>query len=77
MNFFFYGKLLSCLYPIAFMVWMLFQAKWIIPDNRPSEDWPQAGNIVIKEFDLKYREGLPLVLMQIDCDIKPGERVRG
>ena len=54
---------------------LFFQAEWIIPDNRPSDEWPDAGNIVIEEFDLKYREGLPLVLKQINCDIKPGEKV--
>ncbi|KAL9964351.1 hypothetical protein ACROYT_G027981 [Oculina patagonica] len=51
------------------------EAEWIIPDNRPPDGWPDAGNIVIEEFDLKYREGLPLVLKQINCDIKPGEKV--
>ena len=30
---------------------------------------------MIEDFDLKYREGLPLVLKQINCDIKPGEKV--
>ena len=29
----------------------------------------------MEEFDLKYREGLPLVLKQITCDIRPGEKV--
>ncbi|KAL9964349.1 hypothetical protein ACROYT_G027978 [Oculina patagonica] len=51
------------------------EAEWIVPDNRPPDEWPDAGNIVIEEFDLKYREGLPLVLKQINCDIKPGEKV--
>lgn len=51
------------------------EAEWIVPDNRPPEEWPEAGNIVIEEFDLKYRDGLPLVLKQINCDIKPGEKV--
>ena len=52
-----------------------FQAEWIIPDSRPPDDWPSAGNIAVEEFDLKYREGLPLVLKQINCDIKSGEKV--
>ena len=51
------------------------QAEWIKPDNRPPDNWPDGGSIVIEEFDLKYREGLPLVLRQITCDIKPGEKV--
>ena len=52
-----------------------FQADWIIPDKRPPDDWPDRGSIVIEEFDLKYREGLPLVLKQINCGVKPGEKV--
>ncbi|KAL9964378.1 hypothetical protein ACROYT_G028009 [Oculina patagonica] len=51
------------------------EAEWVIPDNRPPDGWPDAGNIIIEEFDLKYREGLPLVLKQINCDIKPGEKI--
>lgn len=51
------------------------EAEWIIPDNRPPENWPDAGNIVFEEVDLKYREGLPLVLKQINCDIQPGEKI--
>ena len=30
---------------------------------------------MIEEFDLRYRKGLPFVLKQINCDIKPGEKV--
>ena len=51
------------------------QAEWIICDSRPADDWPKQGNIAVEEFDLKYREGLPLVLKNINCNIKPGEKV--
>ncbi|CAH3186583.1 unnamed protein product [Porites evermanni] len=51
------------------------EAEWIKPDNRPPDDWPNTGGVVIEEFDLRYREGLPLVLRQINCDIKPGEKI--
>ncbi|XP_015764594.1 PREDICTED: multidrug resistance-associated protein 1-like, partial [Acropora digitifera] len=51
------------------------EAEWIIPDKRPPDDWPDRGSIVIEEFDLKYREGLPLVLKQINCGVKPGEKI--
>jgi len=51
------------------------QADWIIPNRRPPDEWPYSGKIVMEEFDLKYREGLPLVLKQITCDIRPGEKV--
>ncbi|XP_015764590.1 PREDICTED: multidrug resistance-associated protein 1-like [Acropora digitifera] len=51
------------------------EADWIVPDNRPPDDWPDQGSIVMSDFDLRYREGLPLVLKQINCDIKPGEKI--
>lgn len=51
------------------------EASWIIPENRPPDDWPFTGRIIMDQFDLKYREGLPLVLKQISCDIKPGEKI--
>lgn len=52
-----------------------FQAEWIIPDSRPPDGWPQNGNITFQDFDLRYREGLPLVLKNINCVITPGEKV--
>ena len=51
------------------------EAEWIYPDNRPPADWPHKGRMRIEGFDLKYREGLPLVLKNIDCAIEPGEKV--
>ena len=51
------------------------QAEWIKPDSRPPDHWPITGSIGIEEFDLRYREGLPLVLKQLNCAIKPGEKV--
>lgn len=53
----------------------LLQAEWIIPDSRPPDGWPQNGNIAFENFDLRYREGLPLVLKNINCVITPGEKV--
>ncbi|KAK2566616.1 Multidrug resistance-associated protein 1 [Acropora cervicornis] len=37
------------------------EADWIVPDNRPPDDWPDQGSIVMSDFDLRYREGLPLI----------------
>ena len=51
------------------------QAEWIKPDSRPPDNWPDMGSIAIEDFDLKYREGLPLVLKQINCVIGAGEKV--
>ncbi|XP_031562171.1 multidrug resistance-associated protein 1-like [Actinia tenebrosa] len=51
------------------------EAAWIVEDNRPPEDWPGSGHIAIETFDLRYRENLPLVLKNINCDIAPGEKI--
>ena len=51
------------------------EAEWMKPDNRPPDNWPAEGRIHVNEFDLRYREGLPLVLKHIDCVVNPGEKV--
>ncbi|KAK7503044.1 hypothetical protein BaRGS_00005670, partial [Batillaria attramentaria] len=42
---------------------------------RPRPDWPQHGRICFHDYSTRYRPGLDLVLHQISCDIKPGEKV--
>ena len=64
-----------CEFPCGLCDNLFVQAEWIIQDNRPPDDWPDAGSIVIEDLDLKYRDGLPFVLKQISCGIKPGEKV--
>jgi len=51
------------------------EAEWIRPDSRPPDHWPAAGSIGIEDFKLRYREGLPFVLRQINCVIRPGEKI--
>ncbi|KAJ7390652.1 Multidrug resistance-associated protein 1 [Desmophyllum pertusum] len=51
------------------------EAEWIITESRPPNEWPQNGNITFDVFDLRYREGLPLVLKHINCIITPGEKI--
>ena len=58
-----------------FFLYSCIQAEWIIQDSRPPDGWPQNGNITFEDFDLRYREGLPLVLKNINCVITPGEKV--
>ena len=75
-----FGTFLSLIYLNCIFIYIFFfhaglQAEWIISDRRPPDDWPEQGNIAVEEFNLKYREGLPLVLKNINCNIKPGEKV--
>ena len=52
-----------------------FQAERVIPDSRPSRGWPHQGVVLFDNFQLRYRDGLPLVLKEISFMIKPAEKV--
>ncbi|KAL5489922.1 hypothetical protein ACEPAI_4754 [Sanghuangporus weigelae] len=44
------------------------------PGNIPPS-WPQKGEAKFKNVKLAYREGLPLVLKDVNFEVKPGEKV--
>ncbi|XP_018604187.1 ATP-binding cassette sub-family C member 5 isoform X2 [Scleropages formosus] len=46
-----------------------------IKNKAPSADWPQEGEIVFQETEMRYRENLPLVLKKLSCTIRPKEKV--
>ena len=37
--------------------------------------WPVEGKVQFERYSTRYREGLDLVLKQISCDIRGGEKV--
>lgn len=41
----------------------------------PPPTWPSQGEIIFKDVNMAYREGLPLVLKGLNLHIKAGERV--
>lgn len=43
--------------------------------KEPRSNWPSEGEIVFKDFKMKYRPNLPLVLNGVSFHIKPGEKV--
>ncbi|XP_030837938.1 multidrug resistance-associated protein 5 [Strongylocentrotus purpuratus] len=47
----------------------------VVLDNRPSKEWPSDGAIRIEGYKMRYREELPLVLKNVDCKIKGGEKI--
>ena len=57
------------------MVIISLQADWIIPSHRPPEEWPHQGRIEMENFELRYRDHLPLVLRDINCAIAVREKV--
>jgi ABC-type multidrug transport system fused ATPase/permease subunit len=40
--------------------------------NYSDETWPNEGRIISKQMKIRYRPGLPLVLKDVNFDLKPG-----
>ncbi|XP_076816557.1 multidrug resistance-associated protein 1-like isoform X1 [Clavelina lepadiformis] len=51
------------------------EADWEIHETVPPSKWPMKGEIRFEKYSTRYREGLDLVLRNISCDIRPGEKV--
>ncbi|CAN8003965.1 unnamed protein product [Ixodes hexagonus] len=50
------------------------EAPWTT-DLRPDPQWPGSGALSFKSYSTRYREGLDLVLRDIDLDVQPGEKI--
>ncbi|XP_018907576.2 multidrug resistance-associated protein 1 isoform X5 [Bemisia tabaci] len=51
------------------------EAAWNIPEKAPPSTWPEKGQVVFKDFKVRYREGLELVLKGINFTVEGGEKV--
>ncbi|RFU26420.1 hypothetical protein B7463_g9901, partial [Scytalidium lignicola] len=51
------------------------EAPEVIHRNRPPASWPAKGQVVFNNFSTRYREGLDLVLKNVNLDIKPHEKI--
>ena len=51
------------------------EAEWEIEATKPDDKWPENGNIVFKNYSVRYREELDFALKDINCNIQPGERI--
>ena len=54
---------------------MTKEAPPIIDSRRPPDDWPTEGHVKFDHYSTRYREGLDLVLKDIDVDIAGGTKV--
>lgn len=51
------------------------EAPEIIHRNRPPVSWPSRGEVEFKNYSTRYREGLDLVLKNVNLDIKSHEKI--
>lgn len=51
------------------------EAEWEIPEKKPPEYWPEHGVVEFNKYSTRYREGLDLVVKDIDCKISGGEKI--
>jgi ABC-type oligopeptide transport system ATPase subunit len=51
------------------------EAAWIVPGKRVPENWPNRGEIVFRDFAVRYHENLEPVLKGISFDVNSGEKV--
>ncbi|XP_059187616.1 multidrug resistance-associated protein 5 [Centropristis striata] len=46
-----------------------------VKGRAPPADWPQQGELVFRDVEMRYQENLPLVLNRISCTIRPKEKI--
>lgn len=51
------------------------EAPYAITENSPHPEWPKDGGIKFEKVSMAYRPGLPLVLKDLNLDIKPSEKI--
>ncbi|XP_050076524.1 multidrug resistance-associated protein 1 isoform X3 [Anopheles maculipalpis] len=51
------------------------EAAWELPNSTLPRDWPEQGMVEFRDFQVRYREGLELVLRGITFTVNGGEKV--
>lgn len=51
------------------------EAAWELPNKTLPAQWPESGTVQFKDFQVRYREGLELVLRGITFEVRGGEKV--
>ena len=54
---------------------MTQEAAWERPETRPHGAWPERGVVQFADYATRYREGLDLVVRDIDVTIQGGEKI--
>lgn len=48
---------------------------WEISERKPNQLWPDTGNVQFKDYCVRYRAGLDLVLKGISFNVQGGEKI--
>ncbi|KAM7334107.1 hypothetical protein ACRRTK_007427 [Alexandromys fortis] len=51
------------------------EAPWVIEGNRAPEGWPTRGAVEFRNYSVRYRPGLELVLKNLTLRVQGGEKV--
>ncbi|KAJ2082128.1 hypothetical protein H4R24_001824 [Coemansia sp. RSA 988] len=54
---------------------LLPEADDVIEDHRPKESWPEQGMVEFKNYSMRYRDGLDLVLKDLSFRVQPRQKV--
>lgn len=52
------------------------EAAWELPNENVPKTWPENGVVHFNNFDIRYREGLDLVLRNLTFTVNGSEKVR-
>lgn len=51
------------------------EAPWVLESNRAPEGWPSSGVVEFRNYSVRYRPGLELVLKNLTVHVQGGEKV--
>uniref|UniRef100_A0AAY4DYG6 ATP-binding cassette, sub-family C (CFTR/MRP), member 3 n=1 Tax=Denticeps clupeoides TaxID=299321 RepID=A0AAY4DYG6_9TELE len=51
------------------------EAPWEVEDKKPPPEWPMQGRVEFRDYSVRYREGLDLVLRDLSLQVKGGEKI--
>lgn len=51
------------------------EAPWVVEGSRPPEGWPPRGEVEFRDYSVRYRPGLDLVLKKLSVHVRGGEKV--
>lgn len=49
----------------------------MVEGSRPPAGWPSRGEVEFRNYSVRYRPGLDLVLKDLSLRVRGGEKVRG